>query len=236
MNEIEEYAFKKVRELSNINEDELLEIIDFLQKDRKQWIEQFTKTHNESIDLARKYNKALQLLSDYNLPCEIDEFNAKEENIDYCSQYYIQGSDHYLIPKDEFVCLLKEIKELQSQLSYLRSGEYYNQLRFERDMLQHVVDYNEVSKEDKEFIDMTHRNTELLEENQQLKADYGNKAQVERDLLLEEKQDLINYLKEKKEEFIKLYNISCDIIDFDRYECLKILCEEILSKIGENDK
>ena len=85
------------------------------------------------------------------------------------SKYYIQGSDHYLIPKDELVCLLKEIKELQSQLSYLRSGEYFNQLRFERDMLQHIVDYNEVSKEDKEFIDMTHRNTELLEENKQLK-------------------------------------------------------------------
>ena len=127
--------------------------------------------------------------------------------------------------------LAEENKRLKQQLDYLRSGEYYNQLRFERDMLQHVVDYNEVSKEDKEFIDMTHRNTELLEENQQLKADYGNKAQVERDLLLEEKQDLINYLKEKKEEYIKLYNISCDIIDFDRYECLKILCEEILSKI-----
>ena len=85
------------------------------------------------------------------------------------SKYYIQGSDHYLIPKDELACLLKEIKELQSQLSYLRSGRYYNQLRFERDVLQHIVDYNEVSKEDKEFIDMTHRNTELLEENKQLK-------------------------------------------------------------------
>lgn len=91
------------------------------------------------------------------------------------SKYYIQGSDHYLIPKDEFVCLLKEIKELQSQLSYLRSGRYYNQLRFERDVLQHIVEHNEVSKEDKEFIDMTHRNTELLEENQQLK-EYHDKA------------------------------------------------------------
>ena len=52
----------------------------------------------------------------------------------------------------------------------------------------------------------------------------------------EEKQELIDYLKEKKEEYIKLYNISCDIIEFDRYECLKILCEEILSKIEKSDK
>ena len=59
--------------------------------------------------------------------------------------------------------LIEEIKSLEKQLEYLRSGEYYNQLRFERDMLQNVVDNGEVSKEDKEFIDMTHRNTELLE-------------------------------------------------------------------------
>ena len=59
--------------------------------------------------------------------------------------------------------LIEEIKSLEKQLEYLRSGEYYNQLRFERDMLQYVVDNGKVSKEDKTFIDMTHRNTELLE-------------------------------------------------------------------------
>ena len=59
--------------------------------------------------------------------------------------------------------LIEEIKSLEKQLEYLRSGEYYNQLRFERDMLQYVADNGKVSKEDKEFIDMTHRNTELLE-------------------------------------------------------------------------
>ena len=57
----------------------------------------------------------------------------------------------------------KENQELKKQLEYLRSGEYYNQLRFERDMLQYMADNGKVSKEDKEFIDMTHRNTELLE-------------------------------------------------------------------------
>lgn len=56
----------------------------------------------------------------------------------------------------------KENQELKKQLDYLRSEEYLNQLRFERDMLQHVVDNSKVSKVDKEFIDMTHRNTELL--------------------------------------------------------------------------
>ena len=65
--------------------------------------------------------------------------------------------------------LLVEFKELKKQLEYLRSGEYLNQLKFERNMLENIVQNCEVSKEDKEFIDMTHRNTELLEENQKLK-------------------------------------------------------------------
>ena len=59
--------------------------------------------------------------------------------------------------------LQQENQELKKQLEYLRSREYYNQLRFERDMLQYVADNGKVSKEDKTFIDMTHRNTELLE-------------------------------------------------------------------------
>lgn len=125
------------------------------------------------------------------------------------SKYYIQGSDHYLIPKDEFVCLLKEIKELQSQLSYLRSGEYYNQLRFENEILQNVVDTNGVPSEVYDYIDCTHRNTELLEK----------------------KQELIDYLKDK----IKEQNHKLKILDFGLdivHAKSKIMTyEEILSKI-----
>ena len=58
---------------------------------------------------------------------------------------------------------------------------------------------------------------------------------LENKQLKEEKQELIDYLKEKKKEYKELYNKSCDIIDFDRYESLNILCEEILSKIEKSD-
>lgn len=63
--------------------------------------------------------------------------------------------------------LKKEIENLKRQLSYIHSSEYYNQLRFERDVLKDVVNNGEVSKEDKQFIDCTHRNTELLEQQQE---------------------------------------------------------------------
>ena len=71
-----------------------------------------------------------------------------------------------LVKRFNDICEEKE--KLKKQLEYLRSGEYYNQLRFENKMLQDVVDNGEVSKEDKEFIDCTHRNTELLEQQQEL--------------------------------------------------------------------
>lgn len=38
---------------------------------------------NEKTGIEAKYNKALELLKDYNMPCDIDEFNIK--NADYCS-------------------------------------------------------------------------------------------------------------------------------------------------------
>ena len=180
------------------------------------------------------------------------------------SKYYIQGSDHYLIPKDVFIELFEEmenwreeakelkekylnavadyettmfekeqlnslvnscqeeIRRLKKQLEYLRSGEYYNQLRFENEMLQQVVDTNGVPSEVYDYIDCTHRNTELLEENQELKKQ------------LEENKDKINWYENfeinktidklrikhnnQQKEFIEYMNktieeLECDDVD-----------------------
>ena len=105
---------------------------------------------------------------------------------------------------------LKENKTLKQQLDYLRSGEYYNQLRFENEMLQNVVDTNGVPSEVYDYIDCAHRNTELLGK----------------------RQELINYLKEKMN---KIENKL--ILKYQKqYELGKIqgsykVYKEILSKI-----
>ena len=144
--------------------------------------------------------------------------------------------------------LQQENQKLKKQLDYLRSGEYYNQLRFERDMLQDLVDKKEISKEDKEFIDMTHRNTELLEQNQKLKKqlEEKNKHQIfidtqdmeERyaeglyqDYLEEENKKYKNQQKEFidwLENYLKLFDIE-DIYEEGSYDTI----EEILSKYNE---
>ena len=92
------------------------------------------------------------------------------KEIEMMRKYNYDHKKAHDLLKEEFVKdLLKENKLLTRQLSYIRSGEYLNQLKFERNMLEDVVSKGEVSEIDKAFIDMTHRNTELLAENQKLK-------------------------------------------------------------------
>lgn len=54
---IEEIAFKDRKNLVQLNENDLLDIIEFLQQDRKQWINQFTQTHNENVKIQEENQK-----------------------------------------------------------------------------------------------------------------------------------------------------------------------------------
>lgn len=95
---IEELAFKNRKTLAYLNAIDLLNIIEFLQEDRKQWIEQFTKTHNESIDIQRENQ-------------ELKEQNKKEfaDYIKFKKEQY----DEYL---EKINKLIKENQELKKQL------------------------------------------------------------------------------------------------------------------------
>ena len=63
---IEELAFKDRRTLAHLNEKDLLDIIEFLQDDRKQWINQFSKTHNESVEIQKENQELKKQLEDAN--------------------------------------------------------------------------------------------------------------------------------------------------------------------------
>lgn len=116
---------------------------------------------------------------------------------------YDQKKAHDLLKEEYVKDLIKENKVLARQLEYIRSGEYLNQLKFERNMLEDVVSNGEVSEIDKAFIDMTHRNTELLEENQKLKEriDYLERSNNRREgLILELMEELIPSKGENEDE------------------------------------
>ena len=177
----EQYRLRDIRCIHLEYENEMLK------SDFKAQHELTKKYAEESKELNKKY---LNAVADYEttmselqeLKLELSGYRQailkdkemlglKEENDKLKKQIAILDKTNIqLISKlDRYDAIVDERDELKKQLDYLRSGEYYNQLRFERDMLQNVVDNGEVSKEDKEFIDMTHRNTELLEENQKYK-------------------------------------------------------------------
>ena len=97
--EIEELAFKDRKELANLNELDLLEIIEFLQNDRKQWINQFTQTHNESIDIQKENQELKKQLTTYQIlhrDCKVDNLkniskieemeNQQKEFIEYMNK------------------------------------------------------------------------------------------------------------------------------------------------------
>ena len=52
--DIEKIAFKDRETLANFNKLDLLDIIEFLRVDRRNWINQFSKTHNESIEIQKE--------------------------------------------------------------------------------------------------------------------------------------------------------------------------------------
>lgn len=109
---IEELAFKDRKTLANLNEIDLLDIIEFLQNDRKQWINQFSKTHNESIDIQK----------------ENQELKKQLEEIDYT-----------VIPNSDIKPLIDKYKTQQKEFMKYLEDEIK---LYENDILNFSKDYN----------------------------------------------------------------------------------------------
>ena len=153
---------------------------------------------------------------------EINKWLDKEYGCSYTrlEELFDFEIDKQLKLFDKVEQLEKENADLKKQLEYLRSGEYLNQLKFERNMLENIVQNMEVSKEDKEFIDMTHRNTELLEENQKLKDRITN--------AIERLEALITFWKK--------YNPIDNTMQVEQFEgVISLLKEDNKEKVDENN-
>ncbi len=129
---IEELAFKDRITLAQLNELVLLDIIEFLQLDRKQLISQFTQTHNESVDIQKENQELKKLL----------ENNSK---IYVASTKYASTCEDKVIiletQQKEFIKYLEdEIKELQkikeTELDYDILQDVISQLLVFEDTLQ----------------------------------------------------------------------------------------------------
>lgn len=135
---IEELAFKDRATLAQLNELVLLDIIEFLQLDRKQWINQFTQTHNESVDIQKENQELKKQL----------ENNSKINVADH--KYASTCEDKVIIletQQKEFIKYLEdEIKELQ------KSKETELDYDILRDVIPELLAFKDVLQKYKETI------------------------------------------------------------------------------------
>ena len=111
--EIEELAFKDRKELANLNELDLLEIIEFLQLDRKQWINQYSTAHNDYVDLQQENQ---ELKKQY---CERTDCSGRLGNSKKVEQLEKELEQLKEIEKEHQRingCLHLEIKELKDRI------------------------------------------------------------------------------------------------------------------------
>ena len=123
MEEIEELAFKDRKELANLNELDLLEIIEFLQLDRKQWINQYSNAHNDYIYLQQENQ---ELKKQY---CERTDCSGRLGNSKKVDQLEKELEQLKEIEKEHQKingCLHLEIKELKEKYMKLEDKYIHN--------------------------------------------------------------------------------------------------------------
>lgn len=164
---IEKVAFKDRKILAQLNENDLLDIIEFLQNDRKQWINQFTQTHNESVEI-QKENQELKLeLSGYRqailnnkemlgLKEQNDKLKKKYVNAvaDYVHKDTLTATDYVELNKDNELLtsynqtLLKENNELKKQLDKAHDELYTLKNKYNIRLLNQISENIEPDCED----------------------------------------------------------------------------------------
>ena len=137
---IEELAFKDRITLAQLNELVLLDIIEFLQLDRKQWISQFTQTHNESVDIQKENQELKKQL----------ENNSKINVADH--KYASTCEDKVIVletQQKEFIKYLEdEIKQINPKI--LDDGEL--NLRLDDIKYTQYLTYKEILQKYKEIV------------------------------------------------------------------------------------
>lgn len=210
---IEELAFKDRKELANLNELDLLEIIEFLQLDRKQWINQYSTAHNDYVDLQQE-NQELKLeLSGYRQAIlnNKEMLGLKEQNEKLKSQ--LKGTTH-CFDEEEHNKLKEEITNLSKDVDMWNAK--YNDMFDENRMLKKQVD--EYKKLGFKYL-----------------QDKNNSLEIQQ-------KEFIKYLQEEKNKLAKecshIYEDSLGhtrLVNEDKFNEADKILQKYTSIIGGND-
>lgn len=100
---IEELAFENRKTLANLNAVDLLNIIEFLQDDRRQCLEELSKTHNRSVEIQKKNQELKSQLAGTTHCFDEEEHNKLKEEIR-------QLKKHLKVPKTYNLKTLEDYK------------------------------------------------------------------------------------------------------------------------------
>lgn len=132
----EEIAFKDRKTLANLNKLDLLDIIELLQVDRREWINQFSKTHNESIEI-QKENQELK------------------EKVKKLSQWDNNKDSRNSRQRVANAKLIKENQKLKKQVE--ENKDNYNCLLKQKEQFEYImskqVDYQGQQKEFMKYLE-----------------------------------------------------------------------------------
>lgn len=113
---IEELAFKDRKILANLNAVDLLNIIEFLQDDRRQCLEELSKTHNRSVEIQKENEELKSQLRGTTHCFDEEEHNRLKEEITNLSKDVDMWNDKYNDMFDENRMLKKQLEEWEHHL------------------------------------------------------------------------------------------------------------------------
>lgn len=207
---IEELAFENRKTLANLNAVDLLNIIEFLQDDRRQCLEELSKTHNRSVEIQKKNQELKSQLAGTTHCFDEEEHNKLKEEIR-------QLKKHLKVPKTYNLKTLEDYKS------------YYEDTTREQILEDTYIEYCA-------YVNLAHRYSELKKQIENCycnRTDCSGRIKDSRkyDSLVQtqeaQQKQFIKYLQEEINVQIQEESIGCEITN-KRYTL-----EEILQKYKE---
>ena len=224
---LEELAFKDRKILANLNAVDLLNIIEFLQDDRRQCLEELSKTHNRSVEIQKK-NQELKSQLKGTTHC-FDE----EEHRELKKQLHEASLTIQEMVEQDIECPsnCEKLRKIKKQLEV--AEQQYNDLIEEKENLQEQLLISALQLEDLKLS----------------RRDYTqeNVLKMKMTKLETQQKEFINYLQKE----INRYNAHIDAInsagvsiyspDYDNSKLKLAIFKEVLLKYIEtiqtkNDK
>ena len=120
---IEELAFKDRKILANLNAVDLLNIIEFLQDDRRQCLEELSKTHNRSVEIQKENEELKSQLRGTTHCFDEEEHNRLKEEITNLSKDLDMWNAKYNDMFDENRELKKQLEERPKEYVFIGNAQ-----------------------------------------------------------------------------------------------------------------